>query len=221
MSQKNAVKTIDYKILKISVHLRPIIFGADAMSKIKIFFVALLMAMAGFSALPCYDAAAESESSYLIGPDDILNVHVWKEPDLTREIVVMPDGRISFPLIGELMAQGQTVTQLKDTLTGKLQDYVTVPQVTVIVMESRSRYIYTIGKVMRPGPYPLKPDMTVLQALSTAGGFAEWADEKNVLIVRRQGEKEAQIPFNYKEFISGKSLEQNILLNPGDTIVVP
>ena len=97
----------------------------------------------------------------------------------------------------------------------------TSPEVTVIVTQALSRRIYVIGKVNGPGPYPLEPNMTVLQALSAAGGFAEWADEKNVLIVRREHEKETQIRFNYREYISGKNLLQNILLKPYDTIVVP
>ncbi len=158
---------------------------------------------------------------YIIGPNDILNIFVWREETLTQDITVMPDGRITFPLIGEIVAQGKTVVQLRDIISKKLTEYITAPNVTVIVRESRSRQIYTIGKIIRPGPYHLSPDMTVLQALSTAGGFAEWADEKGILIIRRQGGKETQIRFNYKEFIAGKNVEQNILLRPGDTIVVP
>ena len=158
---------------------------------------------------------------YRIGPNDLLYIYVWKEEELTQEITVMPDGRISFPLIGEVTAQGKTVTELMKDLTGRLKEFVTVPNVAVIVRESRSRRIYTIGKVANPGPYVLVPSMTVLQALSTAGGFAEWADEKGILIIRRAGGEEIQIRFNYKDFISGKSAAQNILLKPGDTIVVP
>ena len=158
---------------------------------------------------------------YLIGPNDVLNIYVWKEPELTRDVIVMSDGRITFPLIGELMAQGQTVSGLKETITERLKNYLDAPEVTVIVRESRSRRIYTIGKVNSPGPYPLEPNMTVLQALSTAGGFAEWADTKEILIIRRQSEKEVQLRFNYKEFISGKNPKQNIILEPSDTIVVP
>lgn len=166
-------------------------------------------------------SGASEEPAYQVGPNDLLNIYVWKEAELTQDVIVMPDGRISFPLIGVIMAQGKTLTQLKETITEKLKDFVTSPEITVIMRESRSRTIYTIGKVARPGPYALAPDMTVLQALSTAGGFAEWADEKNILIIRREGKKEVQIPFNYKEFISGKNAAQNILLSPGDTIVVP
>jgi len=136
-------------------------------------------------------------------------------------VVVLPDGRITLPLVGEIVADGQTVTDLRKTLRQKYEKYVTEPEVTVIIRESRSRRVYTLGKVNRPGPYPLEANMTILQALSTAGGFAQWADEKNVLIIRREGEKEIQIPFNYKDFIGGKNPEQNIILKPGDTIVVP
>ena len=165
--------------------------------------------------------AQEEPPDYLIGPNDILNIHVWREPELTRDVTVTPDGRITFPLIGNIMAQGKTVTELKEIITTKLKNFVTAPEVTVIVNESRSMKIYVIGQVNTPGPYPLAPDMTVLQALSTAGGFAEWADTKNIMIVRRQGGKDIQLHFNHKKFISGKDLKQNILLKPNDTIVVP
>jgi len=180
----------------------------------------LVIAM-GLIATNCYGANKVVSPHYRIGPNDILHIYVWKEPDLTRDVTVMADGRITFPLIGEIMASGKTVAQLKQIITEKLKKYVTAPEVTVIVNESRSRTIYTIGKLARPGPYPLVPGMTVLQALSTAGGFAEWADTKNIIIVRREGGKEVQIHFNYKEFIEGKNLKQNILLKPNDTIVVP
>jgi len=158
---------------------------------------------------------------YQIGPNDILNIHVWQEAELTRDVTVMPDGRISFPLIGNILAQGRTVIELKKIITRKLKNFITAPEVTVIVNESLSRIIYVIGKVDESGPYPLAPDMTVLQALSTAGGFTQWTDRKNILVVRRQGEKEIQLRFNYKEFVSGKNIEQNIFLKPNDTIVVP
>jgi polysaccharide export outer membrane protein len=165
--------------------------------------------------------APVQDSSYKIGPNDVLNIFVWKEAELTRDVSVTPDGKITFPLIGEIVAEGQTVSELKRTLTEKLQDFVTAPEVTVIVKEIRSQVIYAIGKLARPGPIPLAPNMTVMQALSAAGGFAEWADQKNILIVRREGGKETQLRFNYKEYTSGEKLEQNILLKPGDTLVVP
>jgi polysaccharide biosynthesis/export protein len=159
--------------------------------------------------------------SYQIGPNDVLSIHVWKEDELSRDVVVTPDGKISFPLIGEIEAQGKTVTELKNLVGEKLLAFVTAPEVTVIVRESRSRAVYTIGKVRRPGPYPLVADMTVIQALSAAGGLAEWADEKNILIIRKEDGKETQLRFNYRDFTRGRDLEQNILLQPGDTILVP
>jgi polysaccharide biosynthesis/export protein len=159
--------------------------------------------------------------SYRIGPNDLLSIHVWKEPELSRDIVVTPDGKISFPLIGEIEVQGKSVTELKNLISEKLLAFVTAPEVTVIVRESRSRMVYAIGKVRRPGPYPLVADMTVIQALSAAGGLAEWANEKNIMIIRKEGDKETQLRFNYKDFTRGRNVEQNILLQPGDTILVP
>ncbi len=165
--------------------------------------------------------ASGPSEHYQIGPNDLLHIYVWKEPDLTRDVTVMADGRITFPLIGEILASGKTVGQLKEIISKKLKKYVTAPEVTVLVVESRSRIVYTIGRLARPGPIPLAPGMTVLQALSAAGGFTEWADTKNIIIVRRKGEKEIQLRFNYKEFIDGKNIEQNVLLEPNDTIIVP
>ncbi len=188
--------------------------------RVYIIFFALL-GILGVVPSPLIAADKGLPAHYRIGPNDVLNIYVWREPDLTRDVTVMADGRITFPLIGEVVAAGKTVAELKQIITEKLQKYVTAPEVTVIVNESRSQIIYTIGKLNNPGPYPLTPGMTVLQALSAAGGFAEWADTKNIVIVRREGGKEVQLKFNYKEFISGKNLGQNILLKPGDTIVVP
>lgn len=165
--------------------------------------------------------AQTSPPPYIIGPDDVLNIHIWREPDLTRDVTVMADGRVTFPLIGAVMAEGQTTDKLKIVLTEKLKKYINTPEVTVIIVESRSRRIYTIGNLNTPGPYPLVPSMTVLQALSVAGGFAEWADTKNIIIIRRTGTKEIHLRFNYKDFISGKNAKQNIILKPSDTIVVP
>ena len=191
-----------------------------AKSYSKFVFLIVLLGLI-VSAVPAAAQAPAQDSSYKIGPNDILNIFVWKEAELTRDVTVMPDGKITYPLIGELMAQGQTATELKKAITDKLQNFVTAPEVTVIVKESRSQVIYAIGKLTRPGPIVLAPGMTVMQALSAAGGFTEWADTKNILIVRKEEGKETQLRFNYKEFTSGEKLEQNILLKPGDTLVVP
>jgi polysaccharide export outer membrane protein len=161
------------------------------------------------------------DSSYIIGPRDVLEIQVWKEPDFSRQALVRPDGKITFPLIGDIRASGMTTLALKDLLTVKLNSFVDNPEVTVIVVESHSKNFYIIGMVNRPGTYPLSPDMTVLQALSAAGGFGEWADKDSIRIIRRSGGKEKIIPFDYDKVISGKKLEQNILLEPNDTIIVP
>jgi polysaccharide export outer membrane protein len=192
--------------------------AARSYSKIMLLIVLLGLLVSHGAAMA---QAPAPEPSYLIGPNDILNIFVWKEADLTRDVTVMPDGKITYPLIGEITAQGRTASELKKTIADRLQNFVTAPEVTVIVRESRSQVVYTIGKLTRPGPYPLAPGMTVMQALSAAGGFAEWADNKNILIIRREGGKETQLRFNYKEFTSGEKLEQNILLRSGDTLVVP
>jgi polysaccharide export outer membrane protein len=175
----------------------------------------------GAPAKEAQPSAAQKASSYLIGANDLLTIYVWKEKELTQDVVVTPDGKISFPLIGEVVAAGRTVDQLRDAIADKLQKFVTAPAVTVIVRETRSQIIYTIGKVTKPGPYPLTPQMTVLQAVAAAGGFTDWADTKNVMVVRKEGGKEIQLRFNYKEYSSGENLGQNILLKAGDTIVVP
>jgi polysaccharide export outer membrane protein len=182
---------------------------------------ALIMILWGIVVNAGQGRANEDAGPYVIGPGDILNIYIWKETELTRDITVMSDGRITFPLIGELTAAGRTLGELRQAIAERAAKYVTAPEVTVILKESRSRRIYTIGKLNRPGPYPLEAVMTVLQALSTAGGFTEWADTKSILIIRREAGKEVQIPFNYKDFIAGKNTEQNILLKPNDTIVVP
>jgi polysaccharide export outer membrane protein len=187
---------------------------------LKFVFLIVLLGLT-VSAGPAVAQTPAQDSSYRIGPNDVLNIFVWKEAELTRDVTVMPDGNITFPLIGEIRAQGRTASELKKIIADKLQNYVTAPEVTVIIRESRSQMIYTIGKLARPGQFPLTPNMTVMQALSAAGGLAEWADTKNIMIIRREGDKEIQLRFNYKEFTSGERLEQNIVLKPGDTLVVP
>jgi polysaccharide export outer membrane protein len=193
----------------------------EVTQKMKTSLSLLFALFLSFSLLTRPSIAQPEPPAYLIGPNDTLNIHVWREDALTRDVTVMDDGRIAFPLIGEIMAQGKTIEGLKQIISQKLKKYVSAPNVTVIVKESRSRRIYTIGKLNTPGSYPLVAGMTVLQALSKAGGFTEWADTKNILVIRREGGMEERLLFNYKDFISGKEVEQNILLRPNDTIVVP
>jgi polysaccharide biosynthesis/export protein len=165
--------------------------------------------------------AATDNPNYIIGPQDVLDVDVWKEPELTRSIPVRPDGKISLPLLNDVQAAGLTPTKLADEITTGLKKYVTDPQVTVIVSAINSQRVYILGEVTRAGAYPLLPDMTVLQALSSAGGFTPFANEKKIYVLRNENGKQEKFPFNYKAVVSGRDPSENISLQAGDTVVVP
>jgi len=165
--------------------------------------------------------AATEDPNYIIGPEDVLDISVWKEPDITRTVPVRPDGKISLPLLHDVQAAGLTPKQLGASVTESLKKYLTEPQVTVIVTAINSRRVYILGEVARPGAYPLLPDMTVLQALSTAGGFGTFANTKAIYVLRTENGKQNKHYFNYKEVVSGRNPQQNIPLQSGDTIVVP
>lgn len=164
---------------------------------------------------------ATNDPAYVIGPDDVLDINAWKEPEITRTVPVRPDGKISLPLINDIQAAGLTPTQLATAITEKLKKYLTEPQVTVIVTAINSRRIYIMGEVGRPGTFQLLPNMTILQALSGAGGFTQFANMKGIYLLRTEGGKQIKYPFNYKEVVKGQRPEQNMVLKPGDTIIVP
>ncbi|MCD4754746.1 MAG: polysaccharide biosynthesis/export family protein [Deltaproteobacteria bacterium] len=161
------------------------------------------------------------EDEYIIGPTDILEIHVWREPDLSRTIPVRPDGKITLPLLNDVQASGLTSLELKAEIEKGLDKFVESPTVSVAVQEIHSKNIFVLGQVVSPGGYPLQQDLTVLQALSLAGGLAEWADQGNVVILRNENGKQSRIKFDYKNISKGKYLEKNIVLKPGDTIIVP
>ena len=171
------------------------------------------------AAKPAASAAVDSE--YKIGPQDVLRIDVWKEPDITRTIPVRPDGKISLPLLNDVQAAGLAAHELAMNISKGLEKYINSPQVTVTVMEINSRRIYCNGEVGRAGAIPLLPNMTVLQALSSCGGFTQFAKIKSIYVLRLVDGKQAKLPFNYKEVVSGKKPEDNIPLQPGDVIVVP
>ena len=173
------------------------------------------------SAKPAAVAVANPDADYKIGPQDILRIDVWKEPDISRTIPVRPDGKISLPLLNDVQASGLTAMQLAAALRESLAKYLTNPQVTVTVTEINSRRVYITGEVIRAGALPLLPNMTVLQALSSAGGFTPFAKLKNIYVLRNEDGKQVKHPFNYKEVVKGNLAEQNILLQSGDVIVVP
>lgn len=164
---------------------------------------------------------ANDDPAYLIGAQDVLDISVWKEPDISRTVPVRPDGKISLPLVRDIQAAGLTPMQLERLVAEKLQKYVTDPQVSVIVKEINSQRIYILGEVTRSGAFTLLPNMTVLQALSGAGGFTQYANLKGIYLLRLENGRQVKYPFNYKEVISGQNPGQNMLLKPGDTIVVP
>lgn len=160
------------------------------------------------------------DPNYVIAPQDVLDVSVWKEPDLTRAVPVRPDGKISLPLLNDVQAAGLTPEQLAKEITNGLRKFVNEPQVTIVVSQINSQRIYILGEVNRPGAYPLLPQMTILQGLSSAGGFTIFANVKNVYVLRTENGKQQKYPFNYKDALNGRHLEQNIPLKAGDTIVV-
>jgi polysaccharide export outer membrane protein len=155
---------------------------------------------------------------YRIGPMDVLQITVWKEPDLTREVPVRLDGAITFPLLGDVVAAGQSPAQLAESLGTGLQRYVESPRVTVAIAQANSARFYVVGQVNKSGEFPLSGRTTVLQGLAVAGGFKEFAKTERIVIVRTN---QAVIPINYKLIADGRDVSQNIPLSPGDTIVVP
>jgi len=158
---------------------------------------------------------------YLIGPDDVLQVVFWKDKDMTTDVRVRPDGRIALPLINEVVAAGLTPEQLQKKIAEESQKFVEDASITIVVREINSLKVFITGEIGKPGVYPLTSSMTVLQLLSLAGGLKEYANAKNITIMRNQGGKQTSLKFNYREVASGKKLQQNIELKPGDTVVVP
>lgn len=175
----------------------------------------------GTTAKPAPEAKSASAEEYRIGPQDLVRIDVWKEPDISRTIPVRPDGKISLPLMNDVQAAGLTAMELAGSIREGLSKYITSPQVTVTVTEINSRRVYVTGEVMRPGAQPLLPNMTALQALTSAGGFTQFAKTKSIYILRIEDGKQVKHPFNYKAVLDGKHPEDNIQLQPGDVIVVP
>lgn len=167
-------------------------------------------------------STVEAPSEYVIGAADLLAINVWKEPEISRAVAVRSDGRISLPLIGEIQAASRTPAQLQEQISHKLKDFISEPDVTVIVQEIRSQRFSILGEVGRPGTYLLSGSTTVLEAIATAGGFRDFAKQKSIYILRRDlAGKQIRLPFNYRDVIKGKNMEQNIALQPHDTVVVP
>jgi polysaccharide export outer membrane protein len=165
-------------------------------------------------------ASSPAGPEYVIGPEDVLHIAVWKEADLTATLPVRPDGKISLPLLNDVQAAGLTPMQLADSLTEKLKKYVATPRVTVVVTQINSKRIYLVGEVGHTGAVTMLPNMTVLQALSSSG-MTQFANTKKIYVLRMQNGKQQKLPVNYRKLVKGEQMDQNYILEPGDTIVVP
>jgi polysaccharide export outer membrane protein len=165
--------------------------------------------------------AAPVPADYVIGPEDVLSVVYWRDKDMTGDVAVRSDGKISLPLINDVQAAGLTPAQLRDRLLEASKDYFEDPSVTVGVKQMNSRKVFITGEVSKPGPYPLVAPTSVLQLISIAGGLRDYADRKKILIVRNENGRPMSYLFNYKDVVSRKNLRQNIELKPGDTVIVP
>jgi len=165
--------------------------------------------------------SADFSSTYIIGPGDSLDINVWKEPDFSRVVVVRPDGKITLPLIGDVVASGLTAIQLQEKLEKLLKEYVEIPKVSVSVTAAHNMKIYLLGNVARPGEIELTKPITVLEAISIAGGLNEWAKQSDLRLMRKINGQLKTYRIDYKAIIDGKDPSQNIVLKPGDTIYVP
>jgi polysaccharide biosynthesis/export protein len=172
------------------------------------------------NATPATPDLVKLPSDYVIGVEDLLVVIFWKEKDLSAEVVVRPDGKISLPMLNDVEAAGLTPQQLASVVEKAALKYVREPGASVLVKEIRSRKIYVIGEVAKPGPFPLSNEMNVLQAIAGAGGLLEHAKKSDIVIVRNENGRERRFRFNYNDVVRGKNTAQNIRLLPGDTILV-
>ena len=157
---------------------------------------------------------------YVIGADDVLSVVFWRDKDMSTEVVVRPDGKISVPLLNDIQAAGQTPDQLRAYLESAATKYLAEPNASVIVKAINSRKVYITGQVAKPGSYPLTTDMNVLQLIAHVGGLLEYANSENIVVLRIENGQEQRLKFNYKDVVKGKT-QQNVILKPGDTIIVP
>jgi len=168
---------------------------------------------------PQSEPASVAGPDYIIGADDTLHISVWKEPELTESLPVRPDGKISMPLLNDVVAAGLTPTKLAESITDRLKKYIADPHVTVVVTAMNSQKIYVLGEVLHPGTTLLQPNMTVLQALASSG-FTPFANTKGIYILRNENGKQQKIPVHYRALIKGEAMDQNLILKQGDTIVV-
>lgn len=188
----------------------------------------LLLSAALWAQAPAAPAAPANSSTsalhddYIIGAEDVLSINVWKEPEISRSVPVRLDGAISLPLVGEVQAGGRTPLQLEKEIAKKLQNYISEPEVAVMVQEMKSKRFNVLGQVNKPGSYLLTNSMTVLDAIALSGGFRDFAKQKAIYVLRHNADgTDQRLPFNYKDVVKGKNVEQNVKLEPRDSVVVP
>jgi polysaccharide biosynthesis/export protein len=195
--------------------------SVSAIRNLFIFAFVFLVVSTSAWAQAAANGGSEAVATYEIGPEDVLDISVWKEKDLQREVVVRPDGWLTFPLVGNIQAAGRTPGQLENEIRNRLKKYIPDPVVTVAVKQVHGLKIFVIGKVGKPGEYMVGRYVDVLQALTLAGGLTPFADEDSIKIVRKQNGKETVIPFDYSQVKRGRGLDQNIQLKSGDVVLVP
>jgi polysaccharide export outer membrane protein len=194
-------------------------------SRLGVSVLVLSVAMPALGAVqtpaPPVTSAVPLPANYVIGAEDVLSIVYWRDKDMTADVTVRPDGKITLPLLNDVAAAGLTPEQLRDRLLEVSKQYLEDPNITVVVREMNSLKVYITGGVQKPGPYPLTGPMTVLQLISIAGGLREFVDGKRIVIFRNEGGRPTTFTFNYKDVIARKNLRQNIELKPGDTVAVP
>jgi polysaccharide export outer membrane protein len=172
----------------------------------------------GSTLVPAVPFAA---SDYLLGPEDILDVLVWKNDDLSRTVSIRPDGKVSLPLIGDVQAGGLTSSQLRDSIKERLREYKETPEVSILIREINSFSVFVLGEVAHPGKFQLRSETTLLQALTLSGGFTQYASSDKIILLRRVAGRETRKRISYSDIVDGKDPDANIVLQRGDTIVVP
>lgn len=171
--------------------------------------------------VPSATSSAPVPADYVIGADDVLGVLFWRDQEMSGDVTVRPDGMITLPLLRDIRAAGLTPDVLRSQIQQAASKYIADPNVTVVVRQINSRKVFITGQVARPGPYPMPTPMTVMQLIAVAGGLLEFADDKNVTVMRTEGGKAQSFKFSYRDVARGRNLDQNITLRPGDTVVVP
>jgi len=191
------------------------------MDSIRLSFTQLACAFITFFVSFNAAAVGDDVAGYGIQPGDVLEISVWREPDLQREVLVRPDGGVSFPLVGDLQANGKSISALTAEVTEKLGKFIPDPEVSISVKQITGNRIYVLGRVNRPGEFAVMRPVSVIQALSMAGGLTPYAERDDIKVLRGAGETQQSMPFDYDAVERGESLGQNILLQPGDVVVVP